>query len=79
MTLAKAKGLDKNTLIMKHALRNALIPVITILAPILVNLMTVSYTHLTLFYGVFLIIATLIVYILYGVIDPRVNIADSKE
>ena len=40
MTLAKAKGLDKNTLIMKHALRNALIPVITILAPILVNLMT---------------------------------------
>ena len=33
----------------------------------------------TLFYGVFLIIATLIVDILYGVIDPRVNIADSKE
>ena len=32
-----------------------------------------------LFYGVFLIIATLIVDILYGVIDPRVNIADSKE
>lgn len=40
MTLAKAKGLDKKTLIMKHALRNALIPVITILGPILVNLMT---------------------------------------
>ena len=40
MTLAKAKGLDENTLILKHALRNALIPVITILAPILVNLMT---------------------------------------
>lgn len=38
--LAKAKGLDKNTLILKHALRNALIPVITILGPILVNLMT---------------------------------------
>lgn len=40
MILAKAKGLDKRTLIMKHALRNALIPVITILGPILVNLMT---------------------------------------
>lgn len=40
MTLAKAKGLDKNSLIYKHALRNALIPVITILGPILVNLMT---------------------------------------
>ena len=40
MTLARAKGLDGRTLIMKHALRNALIPVITILGPILVNLMT---------------------------------------
>ncbi len=40
MTLAKAKGLDRKTLIFKHALRNALIPVITILGPILVNLMT---------------------------------------
>lgn len=40
MTLAKAKGMDRKSLIMKHALRNALIPVITILGPILVNLMT---------------------------------------
>jgi len=40
MTLAKAKGLDGKTLIFKHALRNSLIPVITILGPILVNLMT---------------------------------------
>lgn len=38
--LAKAKGLDGKTVIFKHALRNALIPVITILGPILVNLMT---------------------------------------
>lgn len=40
ITLAKAKGLDKRTLIWRHTLRNALIPVITILGPILVNLMT---------------------------------------
>lgn len=40
ITLAKAKGLDRKTLIIKHALRNGLIPVITILGPILVNLMT---------------------------------------
>lgn len=40
MTLAMAKGLDRKTLIFKHALRNALIPVVTILGPILVNLMT---------------------------------------
>lgn len=40
ITLAMAKGLDQKTLILRHALRNALIPVITILGPILVNLMT---------------------------------------
>lgn len=40
ITLAKAKGLDGKTMILKHALRNGLIPVITILGPILVNLMT---------------------------------------
>ena len=40
ITLAKAKGLDGKTLILRHAIRNSLIPVITILGPILVNLMT---------------------------------------
>jgi len=40
ITLAQAKGLDRRTVIWRHALRNALIPVITILGPILVNLMT---------------------------------------
>lgn len=38
--LAKAKGLSKRDIIFKHALRNTLIPIITILGPILVNLMT---------------------------------------
>lgn len=40
MMLAEAKGLDRRTLIFRHALRNSLVPVITILGPILVNLMT---------------------------------------
>lgn len=40
ITLAQAKGLDRRTVIFRHAIRNALIPVITILGPILVNLMT---------------------------------------
>ena len=40
--LAEAKGLDRKTLIRKHALRNTLIPVITVLAPIMVALMTGS-------------------------------------
>ena len=33
----------------------------------------------TLFYGAFLIIAILIVDLLYGVIDPRINLASEKE
>ena len=40
VSVIEAKGLDSKTLIFKHALRNALIPVVTILGPILVNLMT---------------------------------------
>lgn len=39
---AKAKGLSKATVIMKHALRNALIPVITVLGPLAAALMTGS-------------------------------------
>lgn len=42
LLLAQAKGLDKKHLIRHHALRNTLIPVITILAPILVSLLTGS-------------------------------------
>ncbi|MFI3212141.1 MAG: ABC transporter permease [Eubacteriales bacterium] len=42
IALAEAKGLDRKTIIRKHAIRNTLIPVITILGPILVNLMTGS-------------------------------------
>jgi oligopeptide transport system permease protein len=37
---AKAKGVSQVGIIIKHALRNALIPVITILGPMAVNLMT---------------------------------------
>ena len=33
----------------------------------------------TLFYGVFLIVAILVVDLLYGVIDPRINLASEKE
>ncbi|MDE6475715.1 MAG: ABC transporter permease [Erysipelotrichaceae bacterium] len=42
MLLAEAKGLNKRTLIFKHALRNTLISIITILAPLIVGLMTGS-------------------------------------
>ncbi len=42
MLLAESKGINSFQLIFKHALRNALIPVITVLAPLVVGLMTGS-------------------------------------
>jgi oligopeptide transport system permease protein len=42
MLLAESKGLSGNALIFRHALRNALIPIITVLAPLIVDLMTGS-------------------------------------
>lgn len=42
MLLAESKGLSSGRLIMVHALRNALIPIITVLAPLIVGLMTGS-------------------------------------
>lgn len=40
IALVKAKGLSRNKIIRSHCLRNSLIPVITIIGPIMVNLMT---------------------------------------
>lgn len=40
--LIKSKGVKDWKMIMKHAMRNALIPVVTVMGPILVNLMTGS-------------------------------------
>lgn len=42
MLLAESKGICGPKLIIRHALRNALIPVITVLAPLVVSLMTGS-------------------------------------
>ncbi|MBR1634376.1 MAG: ABC transporter permease [Lachnospiraceae bacterium] len=42
MLLAESKGVSGFSLIFRHALRNALIPIITVLAPLIVDLMTGS-------------------------------------
>ena len=39
MLLAESKGITGRTLIMRHALRNALIPIVTVLAPLIVDVM----------------------------------------
>lgn len=103
---AKAKGLSEKMIIWKHALRNACMPVLTILGPTVAAVLTGSfvveqvfsipgmgrffvmsikdqdYTMIagtTIFFGIFLVVAILIVDILYGVIDPRVNVGTKKE
>jgi oligopeptide transport system permease protein len=41
-TLAKAKGLSGLAVVMKHVLRNALIPLVTVLAPLTIYIVTGS-------------------------------------
>jgi oligopeptide transport system permease protein len=103
---AKSKGLSQKKIIWKHAVRNAIMPVITVLGPIaaavltgafvvenifaipgmgkffVLSIQTQDYTMIsgtTLFYGVFLVIANLIVDLAYGFIDPRVKLTEVKE
>ena len=40
---ARAKGISETRVIVKHALRNALIPVVTVLGPTVANLLTGSF------------------------------------
>lgn len=97
---ARAKGLAEGVVIIKHALRNALIPVVTYLGPMIASLITGSFVvekvfgisgigslfttsitnrdytlimGITVFFGIFIVIATLLVDILYVFIDPRIK------
>ncbi len=98
---ARAKGLSERTVIMRHALPNALMPVVTIggmmvvgllngvvitetvfnypgmgkaAADAALNLDVVTVLGLTLFSGVLLIVANLVVDVMYAYIDPRVRL-----
>ena len=97
---ARAKGLSEFTVIGKHALRNALIPVVTYVGPMIAGIVTGSFViekvfgiagigslfttsilnrdytlimGVTVFFGVFLVVAVLIVDIVYVLIDPRIK------
>jgi len=99
---AKAKGLSQRAIIMRHGIRNAILPVVTVLGPIVASVLTGAfvveniftipgmgryfvraiqendYTMIagtTVFYGAFLVLMTLLVDIVYGLIDPRIKIA----
>lgn len=100
---AKAKGLSVRKIIMRHELRNAMVPIITGLGPAVAttlmgsfiieqlfaipgmgkyfveSVQSLDYTTvmgLTIFFGVFLVAANFVVDILYGIIDPRIRVAD---
>lgn len=106
ITLARAKGASFREVAFTHALRNALIPVVTVLGPLTVSLMTGSlvierifsipgigeqfvkaitvndYTVImgtTLLFAALFVSITLIVDILYGIIDPRIRVAGGKK
>ncbi|MDP4110129.1 MAG: ABC transporter permease [Bacillota bacterium] len=106
MLLADSKGISTYRLIGVHALRNALIPIITVLAPLAADLMIGSLVVESIFsipgigslliaaiqfndynvvmavvflYSIMLISLTLIVDILYGIIDPRIRIAKGAK
>lgn len=103
---ARAKGLGQSAVVRRHTIRNAILPVVTILGPLVAMLLTGAfvvenifnipgmgkffvlaikeqdYTLIagtTIFYGAFLVTASLIVDILYGFIDPRIKIAEQEE
>ena len=100
---ARAKGISEKMVILRHALRNAILPVVTYLGPLVASMLTGSFVverlfsipgigreyvdgissrdysvilGMTAFFGIFVIVANLVVDILYGVIDPRVKLND---
>ena len=103
---AKAKGLSQRQSVWKHAVRNAVMPVVTVMGPLVAavltgafvvenifsipglgkyfvtSVQTLNYTMIagtTVFYGMFLILANLVVDLIYGFIDPRIKLTGGKE
>lgn len=101
VTTARAKGLNWNKVINKHARPNAMIPVATIGGLLLVGLLNgavitetifdyhgmgwfaanaalhfdaISVLGVTIFYGILLVVANLVVDIMYAYLDPRIRL-----
>lgn len=101
---AKSKGISNAAVVLRHEVRNALMPVITVVGRMVGTICTGSFVieslfaipglgkyyvnsvtardytltmGLTIFYAIFVVASTLIVDILYCVIDPRVRLTGS--
>ena len=97
---ARAKGLREQRVVFGHTLKNAMIPVLTVMGPLAVNLVTGSFIietmfsipgvgresinavvnrdyntimGTTLFYALIVTMASLVVDLAYGVVDPRIR------
>jgi oligopeptide transport system permease protein len=102
---AKSKGISNAAVVWKHEVRNALMPVVTVVGRMVGAVCTGSFVieslfaspglgkyyvnsvsardytltmGLTIFYSIFVVTSTLVVDILYGVIDPRVRLAGAR-
>lgn len=100
---ARAKGVKEFFVIVKHGLRNAILPVVTYLGTLVAALLTGSFVierlyaipgigkyyvesigardynvilGMTVFFGIFVVACNIVVDILYGIIDPRVKMAE---
>ncbi|MFZ0369744.1 MAG: oligopeptide ABC transporter permease [Halobacillus sp.] len=105
ITTARAKGVNKFGVVFKHGLRNALIPLVTVLGPLAIGLVTgtlvienifavpgigeqfvkaINTNDFPIIMGTTLLIAFLFIFIilvidlLYGVIDPRIRLAEGE-
>lgn len=103
---AKAKGLSGLAVIMKHALKNALLPIVSSLSTVVTNLLTGSFViekifripgmgdalvksvgnrdypvimAATVVYSLILIVITLIVDLIYPLIDPRIKLTGGAK
>lgn len=103
---AKSKGLGQRVVTYRHGLRNAILPVISYIGPLIASILTGSfviekifgipglgnefvqsvtnrdYTVImgtTVFFSVILLVSILIVDLIYGLIDPRINVAAKGE
>jgi ABC-type dipeptide/oligopeptide/nickel transport system permease component len=103
---AYAKGVNEGRVMIRHVLRNALIPMVTSFLPMFPGMMTGSIfieqvfglpglgkyfwqassnrdyplvLGITMFWAVLIAVTYFITDILYGVIDPRVRIAEKKS
>lgn len=101
---ARAKGVPGWQIFWRHQLRNAILPVVTVLGPAIAAITTggfvvelvfaipglgryfvqavqqLDYTVImgtTVFYGAFLVLMVLLVDIVYGLVDPRIRLAEA--